>query len=88
MPTIGGRYFSGFGRYSAYQSLSIQRARMAEANERSATATATLTNAFSAASTSLSQGLAELATQAAIKRMSDQAAAKVAAAKSSLNLTT
>jgi hypothetical protein len=39
-------------------------------------------------STNLSQGLAELATRAAVKRMSDQAGAKAAAAKSGLDLTT
>ena len=27
MPTIAGRFYAGFGRYSAYQSLIIQRAR-------------------------------------------------------------
>ena len=88
MPTIGGRFYSAFGRYSGYQSLVIQRARMSEANDRSENNVATLTNAFSTASSSLSQGLAELATKAAIKRMSDQAAAKAAAAKSGLDLTT
>ena len=87
MPTISGRYYSGFG-YTGYKSLVIQRARMAEANERSASAVAMLTSTFSNASTSLSQGLAELATKAAIKRMSDEAAARAAAAKSSLDLTT
>ena len=76
MPTIGGRYYSAFGKYSAYQSLVIQRARMSEANERAATAASTLTTVFSNASMNLAQGLAELATKAAIKRMSDEAAAK------------
>ena len=38
-----------------------------------------LTSVFSDASTSLSQGLAELATKAAIKRMSDEAAARAKA---------
>ena len=87
MPTISGRYYSGFG-YTGYKSLVIQRARMAEANERAASAVAMLTNTFSNASVSLSQGLAELATKAAIKRMSDEAAARAAAAKSGLDLTT
>ncbi len=87
MPTISGRYYSGFG-YTGYRSLVIQRARMAEANERSASAVSMLTSAFSTASSNLSQGLAELATKAAIKRMSDEAAARAAAAKSGLDLTT
>lgn len=86
MPSINGRYYSGFG-YTGYKSLVIQRARMAEANERAASAVAMLTSTFSTASTNLSQGLAELATKAAIKRMSDEAAAKSAAAKSGLNVT-
>ena len=87
MPTISGRYYSGFG-YTGYKALVIHRARMAEANDRAYNAVSTLTTAFSNASTGLSQGLAELATKAAIKRMSDQAAAKAAATKSSLDLTT
>jgi hypothetical protein len=87
MPTISGRYYSGFG-YTGYRSLVIHRARMAEANERAFSAVSTLTSTVSNAATSLSQGLAELATRAAIKRMSDEAAAKAAAAKSGLNLTT
>ena len=86
MPTIGGRYYSGFGRHSAYQSLVIQRARMAEANERAATAALTLTSVVSNASMNLSQGLAELATKAAIKRMSDEAAAKANATFGSLDI--
>ena len=87
MPMISGRYYSGFG-YTGYKSLVIQRARMAEANDRAASAVSMLTSTFSTASTGLAQGLAELATKAAIKRMSDQAAAKAAAAKSGLDLTT
>ena len=87
MPTINGRFYSGFG-YTGYKSLVIHRARMAEANDRAASAVSMLTSTFSTVSSNLSQGLAELATKAAIKRMSDQAAAKVAAAKSSLDLTT
>ncbi len=87
MPTIAGRYYSGFG-FTGYKSLVIQRARMAEANQRSATAVSTLTSTFSAASSNLSQGLAELATKAAIKRMSDQAATKAAGVKSGLDLKT
>jgi len=43
MPTIAGRFYAGFGRYSVYQALIIQRARMSEANDRSATAVSTLT---------------------------------------------
>ena len=87
MPTINGRFYSGFG-YTGYKSLVIHRARMAEANDRAASAVSMLTSTFSTVSSNLSQGLAELATKAAIKRMSDQAAAKVAATKSSLDLTT
>jgi hypothetical protein len=87
MPTINGRYYSGLG-YTGYKSLVIHRARMAEANDRAFSAVSTLTTAVSNASTSLSQGLAELAAKASIKRMSDEAAAKAAATKSSLNLTT
>lgn len=86
MPTINGRFYSGFG-YTGYKALVVQRARMAEANDRAISTMSTLTNVFSNVSTSLSQGLAELATKAAIKRMSDTAAAKAAAAKSGLNLT-
>lgn len=86
MPTIGGRYYSGFGKYSAYQSLVIQRARMSEANQRAATAVATLTSVVSNASMNLSQGLAELATKAAIKRMSDEAAAKASATFTNLDI--
>ena len=88
MPTIYGRYYSGFGKYSAYQQLTINRARMAEANERAYTTVSTLTSVFSSASTSLAQGLAELATQAAIKRMSDEAAAKAKAQMASLDIST
>ena len=77
MPSINGRYYSGFG-YTGYKSLVIQRARMAEANERAASAVAMLTSTFSNASVSLSQGMAELATKAAIKRMSEEAAARAA----------
>ena len=84
---INGRYYTGYG-LTGFRALVVHRARMAEANDRSATAIATLTSAFSDASTSLAQGLASLASQAALKRISDQAAAKVAAAKSSLDLTT
>ena len=87
MPTIGGRFYSGFG-FTGYKSLVVQRARMAEANQRSATAVSTLTSTFSNVSSNLAQGLAELATKAAIKRMSDQAAAKATAAKSGLDLKT
>ena len=87
MPTINGRFYSGFG-YTGYKSLVIHRARMAEANDRAASAVSMLTSTFSTVSSNLSQGLAELATKAAIRRMSDQAAAKVAATKSSLDLTT
>ncbi len=87
MPMISGRYYAGFG-YTGYKSLVIQRARMAEANQRSATAVSTLTSTFSTVSSNLAQGLAELATKAAIKRMSDQSAAKATAAKSGLDLTT
>lgn len=86
MPTISGRYYSGFG-YTGYKALVIHRARMAEANDRSANAVAMLTNTFSTASSNLAQGMAELATKAAIKRMSDEAAARAAAARSGLSLT-
>ena len=88
MPTIAGRFYAGFGRYSVYQALIIQRARMSEANDLSATAVSTLTSAFSTASSNLTQGLAELTAKAAIKRISDQAAAKAAAVKSGLDLKT
>ena len=88
MPTIAGRYYSGFGKYSAYQQLAINRARMSEANERAFTTVSTLTSVFSNVSSGLAQGLAELATQAAIKRMSDEAAAKAKAQMQSLDIST
>ncbi len=89
MPTIAGRFYAGFGRYSAYQSLIIQRARgCRKPMTSSATAVSTLTSAFSTALSNLTQGLAELAAKAAIKRISDQAAAKAAAVKSGLDLKT
>jgi len=88
MPTINGRFYSAFGKYSAYQSLAIQRARMSEANDRSYSAVSTLTSAFSDASVSLSQGLASLAAKAAVKRMSDDAAAKAKAQFASLDIST
>lgn len=87
MPTINGRYYSGFGA-TGYKSLVMQRARMAEANERASSAVSTLTNVFSSTSTNLAQGLAQLATQAAIKRMSEEASAKAKAKIASLDIST
>lgn len=88
MPTIAGRYYSGFGKYSAYQQLAINRARMSEANDRAYTMVSTMSNVLSNASSNLSQGLAELATKAAIKRMTNEAAAKAQANVARLDIST
>lgn len=88
MPTISGRYYSGFGKYSAYQQLAIDRARMSEANDRAYTAVSTLTSVFSDTAANLAQGLAELAAKAAVKRMSDAATAKAKAQYKTLDIST
>lgn len=87
MPTINGRYYSGFGT-TGYKSLVMQRARMSEANQRSASAVSTLTSTFSNASVNLAQGLASLAAKAAVKRMSDEATARAKAQYANLDIST
>jgi hypothetical protein len=69
MPTIGGRFYSTFGNYSPYQSLQIERARMAAANQQAESDLSTLTSAIGDVSVQLSQGLADLAAKQALARL-------------------
>lgn len=69
MPTIGGRFYSAFGNYSTYQSLQIERARNAAANQQAESDLSTLTSAIGDVSVQLSQGLADLAAKQALARL-------------------
>lgn len=72
--TIG----SSFGTTSAYQQLQVERARNASARQQAASDLSALTDAFSGASQSLTEGLANLAAQAALTRIQDETSAKQA----------
>jgi len=86
MPMINGRFYSRFGSYSPYVSLQIQRMRMADARQQAESSATALGSALNNASQNLVQGLANLAAQAALKRISGTASS--AQKSSGVNLVT
>src|SRR5215471_3619692 len=87
MPIINGRYYSPYGQYSAYTSLQIQRYKSAQINQQYLQAASAASDAFTTAGTNLSTGLAQIAAQAAVKRLQSAAAAKTANTSSAVDLT-
>ncbi|MGB9365093.1 MAG: hypothetical protein WCE79_03675 [Xanthobacteraceae bacterium] len=78
MPTINGRFYSSFGSYSGYQQLQIERAQNTAARQQAESDASALGDVLSGASQDLAQGLANLAAQAALARINNEASAKQA----------
>ena len=78
MLTVTGRV--SFAGPSPYQSLQIERARMAAANQQAESAGAALASAIGDSAVQLSQGLADLAAQQALTRVNAAVSAQQPAA--------
>jgi hypothetical protein len=80
---INGRFYSSFGRYSAYASTVIQRYRMRAANETAAANVEAVTSKLNDAAINQAQGLANIAAQRALDRINAETKAKAKATSAS-----
>jgi len=87
MPTINGRFYSSFGSSSGYQQLQIERAQNTAARQQAESDASALGDVMSGASQDLAQGLANLAAQAALARINNEASAKQATSGASTDST-
>ncbi|HVX99255.1 MAG TPA: hypothetical protein VHA55_05635 [Pseudorhodoplanes sp.] len=82
MPLINGRFYSSWGRYSAYTALQIQRYRMAAARQQEEANISSLIGTINDVMTNSSQGLAQIAAQRAVDRINAETKAKTEQASS------
>jgi predicted NodU family carbamoyl transferase len=76
MPMINGRFYSAYGRYSAYATLQIQRYRMAAVRQQAEQNLSAIAGMLGDATINLVQGMGQITAQRALARISDEAKAK------------